>query len=109
MTYDLKICQCPVRIPSRFWAREREPTVFSLASRGNFILLSWRPHRPTMSKAIPKECMALLKSPVKVPKLRTGSDVQSAPTAAMCIVAPRCSAKQVVCLVSVEKRCQLKR
>ena len=33
MTYDLKICQCPVRIPSRFWAREREPTVFALARR----------------------------------------------------------------------------
>jgi hypothetical protein len=43
-TYVLRICWCPVRVPSRFWARERcldnsismrfvEPTVFALARR----------------------------------------------------------------------------
>ena len=26
MTYILEIRQCPVRVPSGFWAREREPT-----------------------------------------------------------------------------------
>ena len=34
MTYDLKICQCPVRIPSKFWAREREPTGVCLSKEG---------------------------------------------------------------------------
>jgi hypothetical protein len=40
MAYILKICECPVRVPLRFWARERrldnyafEPTVFALARR----------------------------------------------------------------------------
>ena len=46
---------------------------------------SWRPHRLTMSKTIPKECVALLKE------------------------ASEMFEKQVACLVSMEKRCQLKR
>ena len=48
--------------PSGFWAREREPTAVALARRVSVPakkqatdLLSWRPHRLTMSKAIPKE------------------------------------------------------
>ena len=33
MTYILRDCQCPVRVPSGFWVREREPTAFALARR----------------------------------------------------------------------------
>ena len=33
MAYILEIRQCPVRVPSGFWAREREPTAFALARR----------------------------------------------------------------------------
>ena len=33
MTYILRDCQCPVRVPSGFWAREREPTAVALARR----------------------------------------------------------------------------
>jgi hypothetical protein len=33
MTYILEIRQCPVRVPSGFWAREREPTTVALARR----------------------------------------------------------------------------
>ena len=33
MTYILEIRQCPVRVPSGFWAREREPTTIALTSR----------------------------------------------------------------------------
>jgi hypothetical protein len=31
MTYIFEDCQCPVRVPSGFRAREREPTAFALA------------------------------------------------------------------------------
>src|SRR5271155_3787453 len=40
------------------------------------------------------------RSPVKVPKLRTGLDVQSALTAAMCIVAPTSIAAALGCTVT---------
>ena len=33
MAYILRDCQCPVCVPSEFWAREREPTAFALARR----------------------------------------------------------------------------
>jgi hypothetical protein len=33
MAYIFENRQCPVRVPSGFWAREREPTAFALTRR----------------------------------------------------------------------------